>query len=60
MQEPLERQRHETEQEYAKLQALITKLEIQLNEQTRQTEEVSGTLFLGTLLLVYSRGHHRC
>jgi len=45
MQERLERQQHENEQEHAKLQGLVTKLEIQLTEQTRQMEEVS-TLML--------------
>jgi hypothetical protein len=46
MQERLERQQQDNEEERARLQALITKLELQLTEQIRQTEEVRNIILL--------------
>ena len=41
LQERLERQQHENELERARLQGLVSKLETQLTDQTRSTEEVT-------------------
>lgn len=46
LQERLERQQHETEIERARLQGLVSKLELQLTEQARILEEVSLLLLL--------------
>ena len=40
MQDRLERQQHETEQERARLQGLVTRLEKQLTDQARSLEQV--------------------
>lgn len=46
LQERLERQHHENEQERARLQGLLSKMEAQLTEQTRSMEEVSYNLLI--------------
>lgn len=42
LQERLERQQHENEVERARLQGLITRLEMQLTNQARELEEVNA------------------